>query len=85
MPDFSMLVGFVAGILTTAAFIPQVVKIWRTKSTADLSLPMFLIFSLGVFLWLLHGIFLRSMPMITANSVTLVLAGCIVYFKLRYK
>ena len=83
--DFGVIVGFAAGIMTTAAFVPQVIKTWRTKSTGDLSLPMFLSFFCGVFLWLLHGLYIRSTPIIAANAITLVLAGSIIYFKLRYK
>ncbi len=77
-------VGFVAGALTTAAFLPQAIKIWRTKSAKDISLAMFLCFCLGVALWLLYGFLVWSVPVIAANLVTLLIAGTILAFKLRY-
>lgn len=79
------LLGLVAGMLTTVAFVPQVAKIWRTRSTHDISLWMFTIFSLGVLLWLLYGIRIGAWPVILANVVTLVLSLAILYLKLRYK
>lgn len=80
----SEIIGFIAGTLTTIAFLPQVVKTWRTKSAKDLSLPMFLTFTIGVACWLIYGIILNEIPMILANGVTVVLSGSILYYKLRY-
>ena len=77
-------IGAAAGLLTTIAFIPQVVKTWRTRSAEDISLFMFILFSTGVLCWLIYGVALKSWPMIVANSVTLVLALSILYLKLRY-
>lgn len=77
--------GLIAGALTTAAFIPQVVKIWKSRHTQDISLGMFAIFSIGVFLWLLYGIQLDALPVILSNGITLVLSLTILVFKLRYK
>jgi MtN3 and saliva related transmembrane protein len=77
--------GLIAGALTTAAFIPQVVKIWKSRHTQDISLGMFAIFSIGVFLWLLYGIQLGALPVILSNGITLVLSLTILVFKLRYK
>lgn len=77
--------GLIAGALTTAAFIPQVVKTWKSRHTLDISLGMFAIFSAGVFLWLLYGIRLGALPIILANGVTLVLSLTILVFKIRYK
>lgn len=76
--------GFAAGILTTIAFAPQLVKAITSRSTKDLSLPMFLIFTAGVLLWLLYGVAIGSLPVIAANGVTLVLAGWILVLKLRF-
>jgi MtN3 and saliva related transmembrane protein len=75
--------GFVAGILTTIAFVPQLVKARKSRSTKDLSLPMFLMLTTGVLFWLLYGVAIRSLPVITANGVTLVLAAWILVLKLR--
>lgn len=77
-------VGFLAGLLTTLAFIPQLTQAWKSKSTKDVSLGMFLIFTTGVLLWLIYGIEIRSLPVIAANGVTLVLAGAILMLKIRY-
>lgn len=74
-----------AGGLTTAAFLPQVIKTWRSQSANDLSLGMFLMFSTGVALWLIYGLIVKDIPVIAANSVTLVLALILLYFKLRFK
>lgn len=83
--DPTNLLGLVAGTLTTIAFVPQVVKTWRTRSTQDISLWMFALFSFGVLLWLFYGITIGAWPVIIANIVTLVLALVILYLKLRYK
>jgi MtN3 and saliva related transmembrane protein len=76
--------GLLAAVLTTTAFLPQVMKTWRTRSTADISLGMFLILVAGIILWLIYGAILRDVPLIVANATTLVLAGTILFFKIRY-
>ncbi|HEX7952542.1 MAG TPA: SemiSWEET transporter [Burkholderiales bacterium] len=78
-------IGMVAGLLTTTAFIPQVWKIYRTKSGNDISGRMFSIFSIGIVLWLAYGIMLRSVPLILSNLVTLVLSLTILVLKVRYR
>lgn len=78
-------IGLVAGSLTTVAFLPQVIKTWRSGSAKDLSLGMFSFFCLGVLLWLVYGIMMRDIPVIAANFATLLLASTILYFKLRFK
>lgn len=79
------IIGYLAGSLTTIAFLPQVVKASRTKSTHDISLLMFSLFSMGVFLWFIYGLFLNSLPVIIANAVVLVFALLILIMKLKYK
>ncbi|WP_142847547.1 SemiSWEET transporter [Telmatospirillum sp. J64-1] len=76
-------IGALAGILTTLAFLPQVIKAWRTRQTRDISLTMFVTFCLGVALWLVYGLMLNAWPLIAANGITLVLAGTILALKLR--
>ncbi|WP_455209682.1 SemiSWEET transporter [Kaarinaea lacus] len=78
------IVGALAGTLTTIAFIPQVVKTWRSRSAEDISLFMFLLFSTGVALWLVYGIAIGSLPVIAANAITLLLAISILVLKIRY-
>jgi MtN3 and saliva related transmembrane protein len=76
--------GFVAAFCTTAAFVPQLVRVLRLRSARDISLPTFLLFSVGVFLWLLYGLDTGSKPVIASNCVTLVLSVSILVLKLRY-
>jgi len=78
-------IGLVAGLLTTTAFIPQVWKIYRTKSGKDISARMFSLFSAGIVLWLVYGILLQSLPLILSNAVTLVLSLTIIGLKLHYR
>ncbi|MBV9540599.1 MAG: SemiSWEET family sugar transporter [Alphaproteobacteria bacterium] len=78
------LIGLAAAFCTTIAFLPQVIQTWRTRSTRDLSLPMFSIFTTGIALWLVYGLIVRDVPLIAANGVTLVLSGTILWFKLRH-
>jgi len=78
------LLGFMAASLTTTAFLPQVLKIWQSKSTKDLSLPMLLTFIAGITMWLVYGLFVQSAPIIVANIITLVLNLAILFFKLKY-
>jgi MtN3 and saliva related transmembrane protein len=65
------IVGFAAAALTMFGFVPQILKIHRTKSVEDVSLPMLLQFSLGVFLWMLYGLYLKNMALIVANFISL--------------
>ena len=76
--------GLAAAFCSTAAFLPQVVKTWRTRSTADISLVMFLLLVGGIALWLAYGIIQQDLPLIVANAVTLVFAATILYFKVRH-
>ncbi len=77
--------GLIAGALTTVAFVPQVIKIWKTKHATDISLGMFAIFSCGVLLWLFYGIEIDAMPVIVANAITLGLSLTILFFKIKFK
>lgn len=74
--------GFLAGALTTLAFIPQVLKAWRTGSTADLSLTMLSVFTAGLSLWIVYGVATRQAPVVVTNVVTLVLALALLALKL---
>lgn len=85
MTTLSDIVGYAAGLLTTAAFAPQVLQVVRTRSTKDISLGMYVIISIGISLWLVHGLQVGSMPVVAANAVTLVLVLVILAMKLRYK
>ncbi len=77
-------IGIVAGILTTLSFIPQVIKIWQSRSAEDISTTMFLLFLVGILLWLLYGLLRDSLAIILANSVTIVLVVTILVLKYRF-
>jgi MtN3 and saliva related transmembrane protein len=79
------LIGFAAAVLTTVAFIPQVVYSWTTRDLGGISLRMYGLFTGGVVLWLIYGIALGAWPIIVANAVTLVLAGTVLFLKLMHK
>jgi MtN3 and saliva related transmembrane protein len=83
--DWITLLGLAAASFTTLAFVPQVVKTWQTRSAKDFSVGMLTSFSTGVFLWLIYGICIQSLPVILANSITLLLTGIILSFKLRFR
>ena len=78
-------VGFFAAFCTTISFLPQVIKVYRTKSTKDISLYMFLIFTIGTFCWLIYGIIESSLPIIIANTITLILSAIILLYKIKFK
>jgi MtN3 and saliva related transmembrane protein len=83
--DMTVGLGLLAGGLTTASFVPQVLKIWKTKSAEDVSLLMFVAFCVGVGLWLAYGFLKKDWAIIATNGVTLVLGLAIVAMKLKYK
>ncbi len=83
--DLVNILGLVAGTLTTVAFVPQVVKTYKSRSAKDLSLDMFLIFCTGTAAWLSYGIMIGSLPVILANAVTLVLSAILIVFKFIFK
>jgi MtN3 and saliva related transmembrane protein len=82
--DLTLLLGLLAGTLTTIAFFPQLTKTWKTKSAGDMSFAMLATFCTGVFFWLVYGAMIQSWPVILANTVTLVLAGAILALKIKY-
>ncbi|MDB9314301.1 SemiSWEET transporter [Spirulina sp. CS-785/01] len=79
------MIGLLAGTLTTISFLPQVIKTWKTRSTRDISLGMFSTFCTGVVLWIVYGLFVRDVPVLLTNLATFILAGTVLWFKLRYK
>ncbi len=68
--------GLIAGACTTFSFVPQLLKIWKSKSTHDISLAMYAVISTGVLLWLVYGLLVRDVPIITVG---------ILAFKLKYR
>lgn len=86
MNDFNVdILGSIAGALTTISFLPQLIQVVRTKSTKDISLSMFIIFSAGVICWCIYGILVKSTPMVVANGIVFVFAAIILGHKIKYK
>lgn len=77
-------IGLVAACLTTLAFTPQVVKAWRTRSTRDISLGMYLVFATGIVFWLAYGLMIEDAPVILANAITLLFVLVILFCKIRH-
>ena len=77
--------GLVAATLTTLAFVPQVVRVFRTRSARDISMPTFAALVLGTGLWLIYGILQGDIPLIAANAISLVLVSAVLWGKLKFK
>ncbi|MBU0630890.1 MAG: SemiSWEET transporter [Candidatus Margulisbacteria bacterium] len=80
----NLVLGIIAGALTTISFLPQVIKTYSTRHTKDISLLMYLLFSCGLILWTVYGFRVGSFPVIAANSFTLILAFFIILMKIRH-
>lgn len=85
MIDQNEIIGLIAAVCTTFAFIPQVMKVWKTKQTKDLSLRMYSIMFIGIILWLVYGIQIDSLSIIMANVVTATLVGTILVYIIKGK
>lgn len=83
--DYIEIIGLIAAVLTTAAFLPQVYKTWNTKDVSSLSLPMFSMFFVGVVMWLIYGLLIESPAIILANTITVFSSFLLVYFKIKYR
>jgi MtN3 and saliva related transmembrane protein len=79
------LIGSIAAVLTTTAFLPQAYHSWKTRDLSGISLPMYSLFSLGVACWLVYGLLITSWPIIVANGTTLLLACAVLYLKLKHR
>ena len=74
--------GYVAAFLTTSAFLPQAIKVVKTRNTEGISLWMYIIFTLGVACWLIYGLIIQVLPIIIANAITLIQSIIILYLKI---
>ncbi|MBN2037852.1 MAG: SemiSWEET transporter [Chitinispirillaceae bacterium] len=83
--DLARMIGLVAGLLTTASLLPQLVKTIRTRSAKDLSLIMLFMFWAGIICWLTYGIMVKEWPVIFANSITLVMASLLLACKRKFR
>ena len=80
-----LIVGLLAATLTTTAFLPQMIKVWQTKSANDVSYAMLITFIIGVFLWLIYGILRQDIAVILANALTLIFNLAILWLKIKYE
>jgi MtN3 and saliva related transmembrane protein len=76
-------IGYTAAVCTTIAYVPQILKVIKTKKTNDISIAMFVLISSGVFLWLIYGIILVSIPIIIANAITFIFSSYIFIMKIK--
>jgi len=79
------IIGYLAAFGTTASFLPQAIKTIQTKDTSGISLPMYILFTVGTLLWLIYGIMSPSLPVAVANAITLIFATTILVYKIKYK
>jgi MtN3 and saliva related transmembrane protein len=80
--ELDNLFGYTAAFLTSIAFVPQAWQSWRTRNLSGVSLPMYAMFTLGVACWLGYGLIIRSIPVMAANGVTLLLASMVLWLKI---
>ncbi len=78
------ILGYISATLTTIAFLPQIIKTIQTKSAKDVSMGMFVLFTIGVFLWIIYGILTRTYPVLIANAVIFCLALTQIILKIKY-
>jgi MtN3 and saliva related transmembrane protein len=83
--DTVVIIGYIAGALTTISFVPQVIRTWKLKETKDFSLVMLLLFAAGMLLWTAYGIWINSPPIIVANIVTFGLVLILLWMKIKYQ
>ena len=84
MTGAATIIGYIAGTLTTVAYLAQVLRTLKHRRTKDISLGMYLMLCTGIGMWLVYGIFIHSWPVIIANAVTLVLSGTVLLMKIRF-
>ena len=83
--NYVTIIGLAAAACTTIAFLPQTIKVIKTKETKDLSLGMYILFTIGIAFWLTYGLLIKDIAIIAANSITILLSSIILFLKLKYK
>jgi MtN3 and saliva related transmembrane protein len=83
--DWIKLAGYLAAAATTISFLPQAFHTIKTKDTKGISLGMYIVYVFGIIMWLTYGIGIQDYPIISANSITLILTVVILTYKLKYK
>ncbi len=84
MTDLDAL-GLVATVFTSASFVPQVWRTWKSRDVSGISLPTYLLITVGLALWLVYGILKEDLPLIVANAVMIVLTGAITVMKIVFE
>lgn len=85
METLTLVLGLFAAFLTTFAYLPQSIKAIKTKHTKDISFPMVFMLELGLITWLIYGLLINSVPIIAANTVSIVFMSIILFLKIKYK
>ena len=83
--DLNYMIGTIAALLTTLSFLPQAYRVIKTKDTSGISLGMYTMFVIGVFLWIIHGWNIKDYNLIGANAITFSFASIILTYKIKYK
>jgi MtN3 and saliva related transmembrane protein len=83
--DIPTIIGLTAAFFTTFAYLPQSLRTIRTKHTKDLSLPTIIMLEIGLITWLIYGLIIDSIPIISANTVSIVFMTIILVMKIRFK
>jgi len=78
------IIGLIAALFTTISLLPQLIKVYKTKSTKDISTGMFTLFGVGVLLWFVYGVFVNDLPIMVANSLAFIQAAMILFFKAKH-
>jgi MtN3 and saliva related transmembrane protein len=83
--DTTFIVGTIGSTLTTSSLLPQVIKLWKTKSVGDLSFLTYLSLTSGCFLWIVYGIMLKQPPIYIANIITFILSATVLFLKIKHR
>ncbi|MGB0864817.1 MAG: SemiSWEET transporter [Saprospiraceae bacterium] len=81
--DTTFWLGNLAAVLTSLSFLPQAIQVIKTKDTKSISLPMYLMFVIGIALWLVYGLLKNDLPLILANIITLIFSSIILFYKIK--
>lgn len=79
------IIGYIGGVMSSISFLPQVIKIWKTKSAEDLSMLTLIFLTSNITLWLTYGILINSTPLWLTNAIVLAMVLCLIYFKIKFK
>lgn len=82
--NITQLLGFIGTVLSVITYMPQVIKLWRTKSAKDISMPMLLLLTFGVAVWLAFGIRINDIPLMINNSLILAMSLTMIILKIIY-